>query len=799
MWHEARKQERMIRGMIVDYRRRAERRKDFYEKIKAEPTQFLQLHGRQCKIHLDPAIAAAGDSPAIMMPWQGDSNNLIDRFDVRAHLDFIPEVKVPDLPPEDLSPEERQCNYERYRILAQNVFLGIGEDKFLQQLAIEEQFGVTIEEKEAQREKLHEKKGQGAAIGYNYSDPSSQPSCSTGPEVSKPKVEEESDDDSDLEIIDVDLSIDVNKMEASQAHELNAVGPQFGMAGCDLFSFLTGDADDAEHQKQLIRDEKEKAMFSGRKSRRERRAHRDKKLATRVLSPPSYAALPTGPLATVVRSPSPASRTPSPAPPERIQFITSFGGDDEPASGASTATSYGKSLYADKVKHNLKRMETYSEVARGFKYRPKSPYQEDKDRRYRHYRQTSRCHRSRSPQRSRLRYSRSRSRSRSRSYSPRRRRSRSRSHTRNYKNRSTSRSPTNHGSGYARHNDSRSMSYESTEKPSVAGGTSTTAPIPRYYGRRKEDKDSSSELDLDSDSSEDQTENKPSVGANANANQSQLRLTGSSSKGPSRETLTLKMKLKRKMQAQLSKQLRADKRAEAERQERESRRLARRDEEMRELAIKLRRKQREMRHQQNMRSSEDSDGSRSRSSSRGSQGRDSCHKKSRSKSNSPTKEIGPVWELNENLDSNSSYSSKNYDVHESKTRQYGSERYKDSQRSHNENNRSEYTSNYSNRHGRDDRSNRDQEERDDSRKYDNYQSAQYAKWDQDRDYSSRRSYGERGLYRGSGRKYAGPSVEQGCEGPPHWQSDRYEGQSERRRPEKQSAAEIKNRIKLVDY
>lgn len=180
MWHEARKQERMIRGMIVDYRRRAERRKDFYEKIKAEPTQFLQLHGRPCKVHLDPAIAAAGEGPAIMMPWQGDTNNMIDRFDVRAHLDYIPEVKYPDIPPEDLCPEERQCNYERYRILAQNAFLGIGEDKFLQQLAIEEQFGVTIEEKEMQKEKLHEKKGTGAAIGYNYNDPGAQPSSSNG-------------------------------------------------------------------------------------------------------------------------------------------------------------------------------------------------------------------------------------------------------------------------------------------------------------------------------------------------------------------------------------------------------------------------------------------------------------------------------------------------------------------------------------------------------------------------------------------------------------------------------------------
>ena len=33
MWHEARKQEKKIRGLMVDYRRRAERRREFYEKI----------------------------------------------------------------------------------------------------------------------------------------------------------------------------------------------------------------------------------------------------------------------------------------------------------------------------------------------------------------------------------------------------------------------------------------------------------------------------------------------------------------------------------------------------------------------------------------------------------------------------------------------------------------------------------------------------------------------------------------------------------------------------------------------
>jgi hypothetical protein len=33
---------------------------------KADPTQFLQIHGRQCKIHLDPSIAAAADSASAM-------------------------------------------------------------------------------------------------------------------------------------------------------------------------------------------------------------------------------------------------------------------------------------------------------------------------------------------------------------------------------------------------------------------------------------------------------------------------------------------------------------------------------------------------------------------------------------------------------------------------------------------------------------------------------------------------------------------------------------------------------------
>ena len=65
------------------------------------------------------------------MPWQGDSSVTIDRFDGRAHLDFIADFKPSaDAAANDedvvaglSSKERREVMYERYRILVQNDFL----------------------------------------------------------------------------------------------------------------------------------------------------------------------------------------------------------------------------------------------------------------------------------------------------------------------------------------------------------------------------------------------------------------------------------------------------------------------------------------------------------------------------------------------------------------------------------------------------------------------------------------------------------------------------------------------------
>lgn len=262
------------------------------------------------------------------MPWQGHADNLIDRFDVRAHLDYIPPVSKSTEPPE-FSQDERQCNYESFRILAQNDFLAMSEDKFLNQLHLEEQFGVNAQQLEIEKAKKKSNSNAnsgGAAIGYTYEDDSftgDQNSAFNSANIIASAAggnaaQEESDSD-----IDVDVSIDINKIDTQQAHELNGCGRNYGMVSNDFYSFLTKDADEAESLRMAREEEQEKIMLCGRKSRRERRAQREKRFAGRTISPPSYAAKeePTK-LAADDKNDS-DSRSPTPENSGKVSFFTS--------------------------------------------------------------------------------------------------------------------------------------------------------------------------------------------------------------------------------------------------------------------------------------------------------------------------------------------------------------------------------------------------------------------------------------------------------------------------------------------
>nr|CAH0102048.1 unnamed protein product [Daphnia galeata] len=202
---------------------------------KGDPVQFLQVHGRPMKIHVDPAVATVADSPVTMMPWQGHTEILIDRFDVRAHLDY----------PSEEGWEERQASYERYRILVQNELIGVSEEKFLHQILLEEQFGTV--QKFGEEEKKQILAPKKAAIGFTYDD--SAPSSSTAASTSHnnplilPEATEEEESDSDIYL---DLSIAVVRLTTEQMHEVNKCALQYGLGRQDFMSLLTRDLDAQE-------------------------------------------------------------------------------------------------------------------------------------------------------------------------------------------------------------------------------------------------------------------------------------------------------------------------------------------------------------------------------------------------------------------------------------------------------------------------------------------------------------------------------------------------------------------------
>lgn len=479
------------------------------------------------------------------MPWQGDHNNLIDRFDVRAHLDTIPVI-IKGKEPEEPSPEERQCSYESYRILAQNDFLGITEEKYLHQLHLEEQYGINAQQMEIEKPK---KKSGGVTIGYTYDDDTTgigaeplvnnyYPPSNVASNSGGNNSQDESDSD-----IDVDVSIDISKIDTSQAHELNGCGRQYGMTSNDFYSYLTKDADEAESLRMAREEEQEKIMLCGRKSRRERRAQREKRFAGRTISPPSYAAKEEKLTAPDEKADS-DSRSPTPENSGKVMcrwrrilffflahdccfiypvavtfafqitYITSFGGEDEltphskisinfnkPATlGGAIASNFsnmktsGEHMsYADKVKQNLDKLKHLNDKRNQSKS-PRKPLAYQR-REYSKSRSRSRGRASysrrhnyggRTRYRDRLRSSRSSSSrsNHSRSHSRDRHRRR-RSRTSSQSSSSTS-SSCHHSSKYRRSRNSNTRRRRST--PSTSSSSSSDSrrrsTMDRSYNRR---------------------------------------------------------------------------------------------------------------------------------------------------------------------------------------------------------------------------------------------------------------------------------------------------------------------------
>ncbi|KAH7427728.1 hypothetical protein KP509_10G057000 [Ceratopteris richardii] len=135
MWHEARRSERKVHDMMDAARRRAERRALYLAKRRGDPQQSLKLVGTRCRVHHDPALYQATQDQQGLIPWNGRSDNLIDRFDGRALLDFIREndgrFRARREKTEEEEELEERVNFERYRDLIKHKRRGLSDEEGL--------------------------------------------------------------------------------------------------------------------------------------------------------------------------------------------------------------------------------------------------------------------------------------------------------------------------------------------------------------------------------------------------------------------------------------------------------------------------------------------------------------------------------------------------------------------------------------------------------------------------------------------------------------------------------------------
>lgn len=154
MWHEARRREKATQKLLIDHRKRAEKRR---EEDRIDPNSLLQVHGFKSKLY--PDLNAHKQATKSLVSWQGDSNVTIDRFDVRATLSSIPSDDTGDKRDSkhkdkldlrskresvlDIGETEymkKLLTFERYRLLMQNDLNKVPEENRLKLVSKSECF-----------------------------------------------------------------------------------------------------------------------------------------------------------------------------------------------------------------------------------------------------------------------------------------------------------------------------------------------------------------------------------------------------------------------------------------------------------------------------------------------------------------------------------------------------------------------------------------------------------------------------------------------------------------------------------
>ncbi|KAL7335513.1 hypothetical protein PS15p_200973 [Mucor circinelloides] len=278
MWQEAKANDKRIRELMVDHRKRAERRRAYFESRLGDPQQLIRVIGSSTKIYPDAEQFYYHENPENLMLWQANSDIKIDRFDGRSLLDFVPEANV-GANLQNISREDRELadelNFERYHDLIEAERLDVTESDRLAE--VDEEWTKLLDRHQAKlalikNDKKPANTNKGRTFGFDYGTNK----VSADDDVDG---EDDYDDDKESQLLkETDILQYVDDLTDKDKDILNEMSGKYGIRSyARLLRVAKKDRDEelrSLKRKQREGKPKDGSRSSRRNERRRRRRHR---------------------------------------------------------------------------------------------------------------------------------------------------------------------------------------------------------------------------------------------------------------------------------------------------------------------------------------------------------------------------------------------------------------------------------------------------------------------------------------------------------------------------------------------
>ncbi|KAL9551568.1 hypothetical protein MBANPS3_004194 [Mucor bainieri] len=263
---------------MVDHRKRAERRRAYFESKLGDPQQLIRVIGSSTKLYPDAEQFYYHENPENLMPWQANPDVKIDRFDGRSLLDFVPEASV-GANLQNISREDRELvdelNFERYHDLIEAERLNVTESDRLAE--VDEEWTKLLDRHQAKLALLKNDKkpanaNKGKTFGFDYG---------TAKVAADEEMDGEDGDDEDQEsqlLKEADILQYANDLTDKDKDILNDMSEKYGIRNyVRLLRVAKRDRDEelrSLRRKQREGKPKDGSRSSRRNERRRRRRHR---------------------------------------------------------------------------------------------------------------------------------------------------------------------------------------------------------------------------------------------------------------------------------------------------------------------------------------------------------------------------------------------------------------------------------------------------------------------------------------------------------------------------------------------